>query len=577
MKKSTPESAYVESGESMNRQAVEALGQETQTSRLSRRRFLALVSTGGSAAAIAAVAAQQGSPVGAAAQAQTPTATAAAPVTTPAADRLHVKPILEPFFIPHGTSVEMRWTSDATRNYLMDSGQFFVRNHSATPILNSNEWRLVIEGPGVSNPQELTYEDLLAMPAQTVTRFVECAGNGRSLFDRILDNPAQGTQWLTGGYGVGTWTGVPLSALLEQAGLNDAAVSIMASGLDEAGFEKPLPSEKALADDTLVVYGMNYGPLPHDHGFPARLLVPGWVGSYNVKWLGSLFVGDEQQYSTWNTSSYVLIGPEYEDPEGPPEGEIIREQTVKSVVALPWPATLEPGQQRITGYAWSPYASIAKVEVSLDEGEIYQPADVIGPNSAAAGTRWEFTFEAEPGELTITSRATDTEGNSQSPVEEQIWNQKGYAWSAVIPHPVTVTSAAATPTPTANGQAPPSATQTPTPDATPSPTAASSGQAAGALAAAGQQVYRNECANCHGPDGQGTLAPAVIGSDARLETYDTARGLYNYIRSSMPQDNPGSLTDQQYLEVTAYLLVENGYVTNDQMMGFDRLADIPLQ
>lgn len=555
------------------------LWQQIKPAGWSRRHFLALFSTGGAAA----VAAAYGLSPAEIATAQDATATPApeeeptSAFATPPGDSLHVKPLPDPFFVSHGASVEMRWGPENTESFTMDSGSFFVRNHTATPIVDPGTWELTIDGDGVDDALTLSYEDLLGMPAQTVTRFVECAGNGRALYDQVLDNPGEGTQWLTGGYGVGTWTGVRLSMLLEQAGLNDDAVSIMATGLDESGFEKPLPVEKAMADDTMIVYGMNGGPLPHDHGFPARLLVPGWVGSYNVKWLRQLTVATEQLYSRWNTASYVLIGPEYEDPEGPPEGEIIREQTVKSAIALPWPAILEPGQHRISGYAWSPYGRIEQVEVSLDDGESYEAAQLIGPNVAAAGVRWEYTLEVEEGDVTITTRATDTAGNSQWPIDEQLWNQKGYVWGAVIPHPVTVTSDAPAPTATADGTA---TATTPTPATTPSPsatTAATGGATAGELAMAGQEVYAQECAECHGDEGGGGTGPAVIGDGAQLGTYGDAQRLYDYISATMPQNNPGSLSDQQYLEVLAYMLVENELVSSDQAMAFGELNTISLR
>lgn len=407
---------------------LETLWIEARERGLSRRRFMQLAQYGG----VAAVAASLGIP-------RAGQSVTADQLTTPAGDRLHVKPLPGQYFISHGTSIEMAWASQADdESYLMDTGQFFIRNHTATPILAPEQWRLRIDGPGVSNPLELAYEDLLKMQSRTVTRFIECAGNGRALFDKVLDKPARGTQWTTGGYGVATWTGVPLAEVLDRAGLKNAAVSIMASGLDASGFEKPLPVDKALQEDTLIVVGMNGGPLPYDHGFPARLLVSGWVGSYNVKWLGQLYVGTEQLYSKWNTSSYVLMGPDYPDPEGPPEGEIIREQSVKSVIAMPWPGQLQPGRQRVVGYAWSPHAAIDKIEVSLDGGSSYRRASLVGPNIAAAGTRWELEIDVEPGEMTLTPRATDVRGNSQQAVSNQVWNKKGYVWSAVIPHPVRV-------------------------------------------------------------------------------------------------------------------------------------------
>jgi len=406
----------------------QSVWQQARAAGVSRRKFLAVLGASGGAAAASQIlpgrawAAEHGSNL-----------------VTPSGERLHVKPLPEQFFTSHGTSIEMNWTQKANDpRFLMDSGQFFVRNHSATPIIDPAQYELTIDGPGVENPLKLGYEDLLKMPSKTVTRFVECAGNGRALYNELLGKPGQGTQWTTGGYGVAEWTGVPLSNVLEQAGLKDSAVSIMASGMDESGFEKPLPVDKALADDTLLVTGMNGGPLAYDHGFPIRLLVPGWVGSYNVKWLGRLHVGEEQLYSKWNTSSYVLKGDEYPDPEGPPEGVVIEQQTVKSVLAMQRPGTLPPGKQTISGYAWSPYDAIEQVEISLDGGKNYQAAKLTGENIGAAGARWEFTLDAKPGEMTVIPRATDKKGNTQIPVAEQKHNTKGYNWEAVIPHSITV-------------------------------------------------------------------------------------------------------------------------------------------
>ncbi len=359
-------------------------------------------------------------------------------ITKPAGNRLHVKPLPEPYFIHHGTSVEMSWMQKQNDpRFLMDTGQFFIRNHTGTPIIDAATWRLRVDGAGVERELELSYDDLLKMPSKTVTRFIECGGNGRSLFNELLGKPGQGTQWFTGGYGVAEWSGVPLSGVLEQAGLKNSAVSIMAYGLDESGLHKPLPIGKALAEDTLLVTSMNGAPLPYDHGFPVRLLVPGWVGSYNVKWLGRLHVAEEQLYSRWNTSSYVLIGEDYADPEGPPEGELIQETTVKSVLALPRSATLPAGNQILHGYAWSPFGKIKKVEVSLDEGKTYKPAKLVGPNIGAAGVRWEFAINVKPGTLTITPRATDEKGHAQIPIDKQKHNLKGYLWEAVIPHQIT--------------------------------------------------------------------------------------------------------------------------------------------
>jgi hypothetical protein len=196
---------------------------------------------------------------------------------------------------------------------------------------------------------------------------------------------------------------------------------------------------KALEEDTLVAYKMNGEPLPADHGFPARVLVPGWVGVNNIKWVGTIAVTEEHNAVEWNTNSYVLIGPDYQ-PQPPAKGPVIDKQVLKSAAALPWPATLSPGPQKVTGYAWSPDGKVARVDVSVDGGKTFAPAKLVEPNVERAGVRWEFTFEAQPGDLTITPRATDEQGNTQPDVAQQKWNEQGYLFGAPVPHPVTVTA-----------------------------------------------------------------------------------------------------------------------------------------
>ena len=210
----------------------------------------------------------------------------------------------------------------------------------------------------------------------------------------------------------------------------------MPTGLDTRRIERPIPVTKALQDDTLLVYAMNGDVLPPDHGFSVRTLVPGWIGIANIKWVGRIVVSEEPLFVEKNTKDYVLIGPDF--PEHPPaKGPILTTQTVKSAVALPWPATLSAGPQTIRGYAWSPQGKIAKVAYSLDGGKQWAVATLREPNIAQAGARWEFVWEATPGEYTIMTRATDEQDNMQP--ETVPWNELGYEFWAVVRHPVRVT------------------------------------------------------------------------------------------------------------------------------------------
>lgn len=406
---------------------VDALARRAEQAGVSRRKFLLVLASGGAAAALAAC---------------TPRVTTPAePVVTPPAptppSRTILKPLPEQYFIGLGTNAEMRFEVMARQRYATPNSFFYVRSHSSTPEIDVKTWRLRIEGDGVGKPLELGYDDLLSMPSRTVTRFVECAGNGRSFYDALLKKPAQGGQWRLGAYGIADWTGVPLSAILERAGVKQTAVDVMPTGLDSLSVERPMPIARAMSDDVIVAYMMNGDILPPDHGFPARVIVPGWVGINSIKWVGKITVSEKPILVEKNTTSYVLIGPDYA-PQPPAKGPVLTDMVVKSACALPWPATLKAGAQKVTGYAWSPFGKIAAVDVSTDGGKTFQPATLTGSNIEAAGTRWEFSFAAQPGDMTLTPRATDDRGNSQHDITQQRWNELGYVFGAVVPHPAKV-------------------------------------------------------------------------------------------------------------------------------------------
>ena len=230
-----------------------------------------------------------------------------------------------------------------------------------------------------------------------------------------------------------------LSEILTRAGIKTSAVDVMPVGLDSEQVARPIPVARAMENDTLLAYMMNGDILPADHGFPARVLVPGWVGVCSVKWVGKIVVSTTPLYTDKNTTSYVFIGPDYQA-QGQALGPVVTTQVMKSALCLPWPASLKAGPQKVTGYAWSPAGKIAGVDISLDGGNTFQAASLIGQNIERAGSRWEYSFTASPGSMTITPRATDDHGNVQYPVSQQKWNQLGYVFGAMVPHPVTVTA-----------------------------------------------------------------------------------------------------------------------------------------
>jgi len=339
-----------------------------------------------------------------------------------------VKPLDPALLIPQGTNAEMRWESMRGRGYLTPYDRFFVRNHTGTPRIDPATWRLRVHGSGVRRELSLSYRDLLRLPKVTVTKAVECAGNARSFFDTQQGTPVPGTAWGLGAIGVATWTGVPLAEVLDRVGLTRAALDVMPVGLDEQAVRRPVPVEKALAD-TLLVTGMNGRRLPPDHGFPVRLLVPGWIGVANVKWVGSIEVSETPLQSPWNTTSYRLFGPDH------PDSPLLTTQVVKSALELPFPAALRPGPQWLTGRSWSGEGRITRVEVSVDRGP-WRPAVLDRLNLPQAWRRWSFPWNARTGRHTIRVRARDDRGHVQP--DTVPFNEQGYLFGAVVDHPVTV-------------------------------------------------------------------------------------------------------------------------------------------
>ncbi len=355
----------------------------------------------------------------------------------PGLARKVVKPTPDDLFVSHpsGTEYETRWSVMAPLGYVVGNDRFYVRSHAPTPCIDAATWTLRIEGSGVERPLTLTYDDLLATPEVTsIVRAVECAGNGRAFYaDRECRQP-DGAQWRLGAIGVAEWTGVPLRVLLERAGLRHCAVCAMPEGLDECRGRRPLPITKALADDTIVAFGMNGAPLPPDHGYPVRLVVPGWAGVASIKWLGRVEVSEVPLHSQWSTDKYVLIGSEYAK-EPPARGHVITTLPVASAVELPWPARLAVGRHTIRGRAWSGEGRVTHVRYSVDCGASWHDASLRSPNIAGAWVRWDFVWDVDrPGEYFVRVRATDDQGHEQP--DDVPWNDGGYLYNAVVAHPV---------------------------------------------------------------------------------------------------------------------------------------------
>ncbi|MEU5259669.1 sulfite oxidase [Amycolatopsis sp. NPDC021455] len=388
---------------------------------LSRRGLLRLTAAGGFALTAAGAA--------------TGTASAAGPI---------VKPLPPEWFDVYGSNAETRWEAMSGQGYLTPVDRFFVRDHTSTPVVDAATWRLKVFGTGLrGGPVEFTYRELRALPSETITAFIECAGNGRSFFTSQQGQTVSGTAWQLGAVGMARWRGVRLATVLARAGLSRHAVDVLPEGLDPdyvtggvnlGKVRRPLPVGKAL-QDVLLAYEMNGQPLPPDHGFPVRLVVPSWAGISSIKWLGRIEVSAEPLVSPWSTQYYRLLGPDY-----PAEGTLVTEQVVKSVFELPWGATLTAGQRHVLrGRSWSGHGRIRQVEVSTD-GVTWQPAKPISPALDRGWLQWEFPWRPRTaGAYTLRARATDVTGLRQPDVAP--YNTQGYLFGAVVRHPVTVGTA----------------------------------------------------------------------------------------------------------------------------------------
>lgn len=317
--------------------------------------------------------------------------------------------------------------------WLTPVSHFFVRNHMHEPSeLNADDWKLSIGGE-VEKPIALTQAELSKIATHFVVNTLECAGNGRSLYRPQVP----GVQWGKGAVGTARFSGPRLRDVLQRAGVKPSGKHVMFRGLDEVPgrvppFIRSIPIEKALDSDTLIATHMNGSPLTKHHGFPARALVPGWVGAASCKWLTEIKVLESEFVGNF-------MNPGYRFPNQPgPPGEAIKPEdthvltglSVKSVISAPSDgASVKPGAVRVHGAAWAGEADIVKVEVSTDGGVTWGEAR-LGPEQAHYAWRlWSSEWKAKAGDYGIQSRATDSKGRTQPAAA--VWNPSGYLHNAV--------------------------------------------------------------------------------------------------------------------------------------------------
>ncbi|MEP7105470.1 MAG: sulfite oxidase [Chloroflexota bacterium] len=302
---------------------------------------------------------------------------------------------------------------------LTPTSEFFVRNHFAMPDLNAARWRLQVGGL-VRRPQSFGLVDLERLPAHTATCTLECAGNGRAL----LEPPVAGEQWGLGAVATAGWTGVRLADLLEGSGVRPEAEEILFRGAD--GIERSLTLEAAGEPPVLLAVAMNGRPLTREHGWPLRVIVPGWYSVADVKWLTEIEVIGHAFQGHFQAEKYV-----YEQELG---GRMVRtpvsRQRVRALITEPQPAAVaRTGELAVRGLAWSGSAPIDAVDVSVDGGA-WQPARLEAADDPYCWQAWELVIRLPgPGRCTIQARATDAAGNTQP--KRADWNRLGYGNNAI--------------------------------------------------------------------------------------------------------------------------------------------------
>jgi DMSO/TMAO reductase YedYZ molybdopterin-dependent catalytic subunit len=328
---------------------------------------------------------------------------------------------------------------EALREPLTPLGLHYLLIHFDIPHVEASQWGLQVDGL-VERPLQLGLDDLTSRPARTLAVTLECAGNGRALLSpRSISQP-----WLTEAVGTAEWTGTPLAPLLHEAGLAPGAAEVVFTGLDrgvqggvEHPYERSLALDDALRDEVLLAYAVNGEPLPPQHGYPLRLIVPGWYGMTHVKWLRAItVVGDA--FRGWQQEVAYRLR-QSDDETGTP----VTRMLPRSLLVPPGiPEFLSrtrfvgAGPCVLEGRAWSGWAPIERVEVSVDGGAAWADAELGDALSPYAWAGWRFAWDAGLGEHELCCRASDAAGNTQP--SEPEWNLDGYCNNAVQRVRVTV-------------------------------------------------------------------------------------------------------------------------------------------
>jgi sulfite oxidase len=358
------------------------------------------------------------------------------------------------------------------KDYLTPAKHFFVRSHHYVPKVEAASWRCKVDGL-VERETTFTLDELKKLPRAELVGVLECAGNGRA----FSEPPVPGLQWATGGVGNARWTGVRLADVLKKAGVKNGAQVVWFDGADVPigtmpEFQRTITMKKAMDPNTLLAFDMNGEALPIQHGFPMRLIVPGWAGDSWVKWVTGIRPLEKDFDGFWMKTGYrhpqkpVAPGSVVDAAAMVP----VTSLSVKSLIASPVNgAQVAPGVVKLTGVAWSGGPAVTGVDVSVNSGRTWKPARLGMDRSTFGWRQWEYEWTAQEGYYTVMARARDASGDTQPFAQE--WNPSGYLHN-VVPQVGIVVAA--------------------------HPAMASQGSAAGPLEMSAK--FRRSCIGCHEAD-----------------------------------------------------------------------------
>jgi sulfane dehydrogenase subunit SoxC len=281
----------------------------------------------------------------------------------------------------------------------------YERSHSGVPNLDPAKHRLLTHGM-VNKPLVLTVNDLKAMPSTSRLVFIECTGNGWENWKKADPNvTVQNTHGLVS---TNEWTGVPLRFLVDLVGVDRKSTWMLAEGGDAAGVARSIPLTDEILGEAFVAYGQNGEPLRPAHGFPLRLIMPGFEGNLNIKWLRRLKFGDQPWMTRWETARYTQLLA-----NGKARQFQLRMEANSVITSPSGTMVILPGYNRITGLAWSGHGKISRVEVSTDAAKTWQSAQISGLALPKAQTRFQMDWVWDGKPTKIVSRSIDEKGNTQ--------------------------------------------------------------------------------------------------------------------------------------------------------------------